>query len=212
MAFPETTILSTFTGVDSGTPVTGFGQMTGSISMYNNNTGTCEGFAVSTNYWTAQTFTPPFDAHVLWGHKGINNPYIGLVVAQSPGASFNGYTLSTAGDGTLLRVYRATAGDPYAVQIGSDISQSLGEGDGLGFRFNSDGTFDVYAKVGAGNWTYLATRGPDTTYTGAFYIAYLVSEPYTGTNPGQGVDDLAAGQVSLAAGPKLWPTLQGLRY
>jgi len=213
MAFPETSVLSTFTGTDTNSPVTGFGNLHGAASMYYSNTGTVtvSPGGDSANYWNAATFTQPIDIHAVWAHKGVAAPYVGALLAQSPGATWDGYLVVTNTGGTGVDVYRVDNGDVYGNQLGTRITQNVGAGDQLGMRLNADGSIDVYVKVGAGSWTNIGTRGPDTTYTGEFYAGYLVGEAYDAlVVDGQSIDDLSAGEVAVAGGQPLVKRMGGL--
>ncbi len=193
MAFPETSVLSTFTLADLTSPVTGFSNVSGPASKAYLNMGTgYDSSGYATNYWNAGTFTQPVDCTELWAHSGVAGELIGVVFVQNPGASWNGYQAIYYKTGSLLLVSRFDSG--VETSIGSGISFSMSQGDSLGVRLHTSGHVEFYTKTGAGAWTSRGIGATDTTYTGEFYVGYVALCYDTGTD-GQAIDDFSAGEA-----------------
>lgn len=207
--FPETTIVSTFSGVDN-TPAIGFTDDQGSASMEKGGAYTAASeIAEGLSHWNAGSYTQPVDAHITYSAQGANGSYYALCFCQNLGATANGYLVYNEFGTGDLTVWKMTGGlSGTLTQLGSAIHVTVAPGDGLGARLHTSGTIEVFTKTAAGAWTSKGSRGPDTTYTGEFYVALNVHRGATDgvTVTGTTLDSLGIGEAVEDEGGGAPPT------
>lgn len=169
MAFPVSAVLDNFNRADGALGANWGGKLfsgnSGGCTVVSNR-AQCTGS--QSDYWSAATFGPDCEVHATFPNLFNFGP-VGLFLrVSSPGtASFTGYEVYAYPIGALIQVYRIDNGS--YVQLGSDISQSLSDGDSVGMEMIGD-TIQVYYKSGAGAWSAVGPTFTDSTYTGAGYL------------------------------------------
>lgn len=174
MAFPTTSVLTTFAGADED-PLSEGGNWakespSGRALRLLSNAATSDASGTfGASYWTPNTF----DASTVPGVElfcdvstivdNLRHPiqfYIDL-----PTDTPNGYEIDTNRTTDLWRVKRITAG--VGAAVGADVTQTVSAGDGIGVvirKSGSDTIIDCYYRSGAGSWGLLFSR-TDTGFT-----------------------------------------------
>ena len=196
-SFPTSAVIDNFNRSNEGPPMTGWAnvnEMFGSAGTGRgfeviSNQAQCNTTSVNMDYKTATTYGPNVEAYVTIADIGVGVDSSGLAFRLSdPTGTPTGYlVIATASNN--IRVYRMD-GDSSLTQLGSDISQTVSDGDSIGITMIGS-TITVYYKVGAGAWNSIGTR-TDSTYTGSGYIGLWAD---CGTANSGKFDDLKGGTL-----------------
>lgn len=194
-SFPTSAVIDDFNRANEGPSMTGWtnvNDMAGSSGRgfeVIGNQAQCNAISVNMDYKTATTYGPDVEAYVTIVDIGVGVDSSGIAFRLSdPTGTPTGYlVIATASNN--IQVYRID-GDSSVTQLGSDISQTVGDGDSIGVTMIGS-TITVYYKVGAGAWNSIGTR-TDSTYSGAGYIGLWADcgNPHSGK-----FDDLKGGTL-----------------
>jgi hypothetical protein len=166
-SFPQTGVLSAFTGTN-GTNPTGFTEAVGGVQIQSNQ---CTGDAVATNVavWNT-TYTA----------DNIEN-YFTIPVLPSGNYDVNIYIADSGFDGYAMVVDRVAGTDTFQVflldagsngdAIGAAEEQEVSAGDSIGLYKNGS-TLQMWYKAAAGSWTQIGANRTDSTYSGCDTLAF----------------------------------------
>lgn len=195
MAFPTTSVLSSFTFSDGLLQTVSSGAFqddpsngdSTTLSVSSNAVGQTAAGAAST-WYNAAIFGPDQEVYL---EITAAVQYIGLYLRiQQPSGS------SSTGDGYLveyeagtgLEIYAFTNGVGGAGLTGGQSLTALAVGDGFGASIIGD-TIQAYRRD-AGVWSAYGTPAVDSTYAGSGYIGFILADSTT-----QRVDDFGGGTV-----------------
>jgi hypothetical protein len=205
-AFPEGTVVDDFNRANES-PATGWTENScaTSNSAISSNVFTIQTGANGENcsfYLTATTLTTPIDISVDIPTVGAGS-FFGIALIQDPGAaSFDGYFMTYVPGTGLIHPEKITNASSSA--MGGTFTQTLTNGDKMGFRLDANGNFTYYVKDGAGAWTSIGTR-TDSTFTGSFRIMLFTSRGLV--DGGNSFDDIRAGTVPTSARRPIAPII-----
>lgn len=170
ISFPNTGILSTFTGTN-GTQPTNFTDIAGDTEIQSNAlTGHSTGD--STALWGTGYTNNDMEVYYTISTKPANGQYATMYIANG---SYNGYGLvfaAVAGTDTFQLYY--LVGGALGSAISASLPQELASGDLIGMKI-SGSTITIWYKPSAGSWTLLDTE-VDATYSDCNQIAIGLSD------------------------------------
>lgn len=214
MAFPTTSVLTSFTGTDEN-PLSEGGNWSGPIISGENamqrvsNTAKASTTSANNNsYWTVSTYGADVEAYATLGGTGTGNDYQVFARVLNPNSgTMSGYSLLYREGGAFLRLRSWTSGAPTT--LGTDITISaLANGDKIGIEIIGS-TLTAYTYTG-GSWASKGTR-TDSTYSAAGYIGISINDTGPG---GSTLDDFGGGTIS-GGGPSVdqtFPAMGALAY
>jgi len=174
-SFPVSAVIDNFNRSNEGPPMTGWANInelfqsagTGRGFEVISNQAQCNSNSVNADYKSATTYGPDVEVYATIVDIGVGVDSSGLSFRVSdPTGTPTGYLVIATASNTI-RVYRMN-GDSDLTQLGSDISQTVSDGDSIGVTMIGS-TITVYYKVGAGAWNSIGTR-TDSTYSNAGYV------------------------------------------
>lgn len=201
MAFPTTSVLTTFPGADEE-PLSEGGAWGGTIRT---TTATRVPLALSSNraapgasgtpsQWESvfqTTFGADMECYVTQTGAPTtagNGPAVWLRVQSEGAAGADGYNLSYV-FGTGLQFYRMV--DSSFTQLGSTVVQVVAAGDSFGLSVIGT-TLEGWYKPSAGAWTSIGTRS-DGNITGSGKIALAITG---GSGTPTRLDDFGGGSIA----------------
>lgn len=195
-AFPDTSVLETFTGADDTDPpnanwtaaelrngIAAPGCRIRSNALAPSATGThgC--------YWNGQTFAANSEAYATIVNIGSTAWFGVCVRVTTPGNNTaDGYCVEAQDAVSEINIYRLDDSAPTV--LGSAVSQTITTTDKIGITAIGDQICLWFSDSG-GAWTELACR-TDSTYSAAGYIGAYIN----GSNTVGGMDDFGGGAVS----------------
>lgn len=195
MAFPETSIITSFTGSDEN-PISEGGIWTGPFFAGHgqlvraSNQCRGDGSADASSYLVA-TYGPNVEFYFTIATASVNDELTMFFKIVDPGAaSMDGYLLDL--DSSIVKIFRVD--DNSNTQLGADISQAFASGDAIGVSY-SGGMISAYRKPSGGSWGSIGSRS-DSTYANQSGVLGI----YTAQN-NIIIDDLGGGTINLAPGP-----------
>ncbi len=202
MAFPTTSVLSSFTGADED-PLSEGGAWGGQIQSgsignlrrLSNQAAPSSSAGTSQSYW-ATSVGADQEAYATVATKPADGDYVAVWLrAQNPGSGTAvGYQcVMIAADGTdKFQVWRMSSGGSYTqVTDGTlDATQEFSSGDSFGASIDGT-TITLWHKPSAGSWTQVG-QGNDSNISGDGYIGLDASHAGASTR----LDDFGGGAIS----------------
>lgn len=207
MAFPTATNMDQFTYVDQD-PLSGGGLWTGPIwsgidqmKVVSNAIKASQVIspAGAGSYISGINYGPGVESWItipiMW-QNDLSSVFLWMNGSGEGSGTSNGYFLYISQSSAIYKwqIFRRDSG--VDTQLGADLgSQSIANGDGIGYQIISGGTHQAYYKSSGGSWSTLGSTRSDNTYTSG-HIG--VGKGYTdtvsvlddfgwGTIPGAGV-------------------------
>jgi hypothetical protein len=199
VAFPTTSVLSTFDGANEE-PLSEGGNWAGPIRAASASLGACRlvsntvgpstvgGISTSESYWTPTTFGADQEVFctVSAAATGTQGFSIWCRLQQEGADTVDGYNLSYT-HGTGFRMFRIL--NAGFSQVGSTNAQAVSAGDAAGLTvIGTD--LEMWYKAAAGSWVSLGT-GSNADVTGAGKLGISIS----GGSANVRLDDFGGGEV-----------------
>lgn len=194
-AFPDTSVLETFTGADNTSPPNANwtnaelknGVAGGGLDIEDNAVAPSAAGGLYGGYWNVETFGPNAEAYATIVNIGSTSFFGVCVRITTPGSTADGYCVE--GQDALAEVYilRISAG---AVTVLATYSQTITTTDKIGIKAVGDQICAWFSDSG-GAWTELGCS-TDATYSDAGYLGLYIN----GSTTIGGMDDFGGGAVS----------------
>lgn len=191
-SFPTTSVLDNFNRANEGPPPsaswggviqTGNGMRVASNKVVINTAG------IASAYW-GTTYGPDTEVFVTIQATVTDRFCVFVRLASVGGASPTGYFVWANSTNNTLGIFRMDGGVGTRTQLGTDISQTVSQGDSLGMSIVGS-TIKIYYKVGVGAWTLKDTQN-DATYSAAGKIGIMAID---GSDNNGDMDDFGGGTI-----------------
>jgi hypothetical protein len=203
VAFPTTSVLSTFDGANEE-PLSEGGNWAGPIRAASASLGACRlvsntvgpstvgGISTSESYWTPTTFGADQEVFctVSAAATGTQGFSIWCRLQQEGADTVDGYNLSYT-HGTGFRMFRIA--NAAFSQVGSTNTQAVSTGDAAGLSVIGT-SLEMWYKASGGSWTSLGT-GTNSDVAGAGKLGISISQATAAVR----LDAFGGGEVVAAA-------------